>query len=106
MSGALMKKILAAGLVLPAFSALLRAPALASEWAHLPYEPPVIITEPDCPSSFMMDTHHRHNPEELGSMTRDGYPVMLGAAGESQYVMPRGMELTAPVLVRGTPQPD
>ena len=79
----------------------------AHAWTPVPYGPPAVINGSDCPSSFMMDVHHRHEPAQLGSVTRDGYPVMLGPKGEPRYIMPQGMELPDPVrLPGGHPLPD
>ena len=83
----------------------LAAPALA--WTPTPYGPPAVINQSDCPSSFMMDVHHRHNPAELGSVTRDGYPVLLTPKGKPWHIMPQGMPLPDPVrLPGGYPLPD
>ena len=78
----------------------------ALAWTSVPYAPPAVVNEPDCPSAFMMDVHHRHNPATPGSLTRDGYPVMLRANGKPWHIMPQGMPLPDPVVIQGYPHAD
>ncbi|MBR1673170.1 MAG: hypothetical protein IJ702_09600 [Fretibacterium sp.] len=68
--------------------------------------PPAVINEPDCPSPFLMDVRPRHNLGRLGTVTRDGYPVWLNAAGEPGYIVPLGMRLMVPAVLPGYPLPD
>lgn len=75
--------------------------------AHPPVSAaPAVITVPDCGDGFTMDVRPRRNPEALGTVTRDGYPVLLDREGENRYVMPRGMVIHTPVILRGHPLPD
>ena len=79
----------------------------ASAWTPVPYGPPAVISAPDCPDGFTMDVHHRHEPAASGSVTRDGYPVLLKPNAERYYIMPQGMKIVDPVVVPGgCPMPD
>lgn len=85
--------------------------ALALAGAAFAAHPPVpavpaVITVPDCGDGFTMDVRPRRNPEALGTVTCDGYPVLLDCEGQSRYVMPRGMVIHTPVILRGYPLPD
>lgn len=84
----------------------LLAAALAAARAPVPCAPPAVINEADCPSAFAMDVRPRRNPGTVGSVTADGYPVLLGPSGAAWYVMPQGMPLPAPVVLRGYPGAD
>lgn len=85
--------------------ALLSA-ALAAVRTPVPYAPPAVLNEADCPSAFAMDVRPRRNPASVGSVTADGYPVLLRPSGAAWYVMPQGMPLQAPVILRGYPGAD
>ena len=84
----------------------LLAVALAAARASVPYAPPAVINEADCPSAFAMDVRPRRNPGTVGSVTADGYPVLLRPSGAAWYVMPHGMPLPDPVVLRGYPGAD
>ena len=84
----------------------LLAVALAAARASVPYAPPAVINEADCSSAFAMDVRPRRNPGSVGSVTADGYPVLLGPSGAAWYVMPQGMPLPDPVVLRGYPGAD
>ena len=84
----------------------LLAAALAAARASVPYAPPAVINEVDCPSAFAMDVRSRRNPGTVGSVTADGYPLLLRPSGAAWYVMPQGMPLPAPAILRGYPGAD
>ena len=86
--------------------ALLSAVLAASVRVPVPYAPPAVINESDCPSAFAMDVRPRRNPGSVGSVTADGYPVLLRPSGAAWYVMPQGMSLPAPAILRGYPGAD
>lgn len=67
---------------------------------------PAVITVPDCGDGFTMDVRPRRNPEALGTVTRDGYPVLLDRRGENHYILSRGADIQTPVLRGGYPLPD
>ena len=52
----------------------------------VPDPAPAVITVPDCGDGFTMDVRPRRNPEVLGTVTRDGYPVLLDRRGENHYI--------------------
>ena len=60
--------------------------ATASVRALVPYAPPAVINESDCPSAFAMDVRPRRNPGSVGSVTADGYPVLLRPSGTEPLV--------------------
>lgn len=73
----------------------------------LPPDPvPAVITVSDCGDGFTMDVRPRRNPEPLGTVTRDGYPVLLDRRGENHYILSRGADIPVPVVRRGFPLPD
>ncbi len=84
----------------------LLAVALAAARASVPYAPPAVINEADCLSAFAMDVRPRRNPGTVGSVTADGYPVLLRPSGAAWYVMPQGMPLPTSVILRGYPGAD
>ena len=84
----------------------LLAVALAAARASVPYAPPAVINEADCPSAFAVDVRPRRNPGTVGSVTADGYPVLLRPSGAAWYVMPQGMPLPTSVILRGYPGAD
>ncbi len=84
----------------------LLAVALTAARASVPYAPPAVINEADCPSAFAMDVRPRRNPGTVGSVTADGYPVLLRPSGAAWYVMPQGMPLPTSVILRGYPGAD
>ena len=67
---------------------------------------PAVITAPDCGDGFTMDVRARRNPEALGTVTRDGYPVLLDRNGENHYILSRGMDIHTPVTCNGYSLPD
>ena len=85
---------------------VLLSAALVAVWTPVPYAPPAVINEADCPSAFAMDVRPRRNPGTVGSVTADGYPVLLRPSEAAWYVMPQGMPLPAPVILRGYPGAD
>lgn len=87
-------------------------------WTNIPYDPPAVINDVDVPSAFMLDIHPHHNivgkryglktspardgamPTNWGgSLTPDGYPVLLDADGRRWYIMPQGMVIHSPVIM-------
>ena len=72
----------------------------------VPDPAPAVITVPDCGDGFTMDVRPRRNPEALGTVTRDGYPVLLDRRGENHYILSRGADIPVPVVRRGFPLPD
>lgn len=85
---------------------VLLSAALAAVWTPVPYAPPAVINEADCPSAFAMDVRPRRNPGSVGSVTADGYPLLLRPSGAGWYVMPQGMPLPTSVILRGYPGAD
>ncbi len=80
--------------------------ASAEALPPVPEPAPAVITVPDCGDGFTMDVRPRRNPEALGTVTRDGYPVLLDRQGENHYVLSRGADIPTPVVQRGYPLPD
>lgn len=72
----------------------------------VPDPAPAVITVPDCGDGFTMDVRPRRNPEALGTVTRDDYPVLLDRRGENRYILSRGVDIPVPVVRRGFPLPD
>ena len=70
---------------------------LAASTARAAAPLPVLITEPDCPDGFTMDLRPRSNPNTLGTLTWDGYPVLLERSGAVRYVIPHGDRLPDPL---------
>ena len=56
--------------------------------------------------SFILDVRPRRNPEALGTVTRDGYPVLLDRRGENHYILSWGADIPVLVVRRGFPLPD
>ena len=73
---------------------------------QVPDPAPAVITVPDCGDDFTMDVRPRRNPETIGTVTRDGYPVLLDRRGENHYILSRGVDIPVPVVRRGFPLPD
>ena len=72
----------------------------------LPCPAPAVITVPDCSDGFTMDVRARRNPETLGTVTRDGYPVLLDREGANRFILPRGEKIHTPMSRNGYPLPD
>lgn len=89
--------------------ALLLTGLMAGSSDALPQAPepaPAIITVSDCGDGFTMDVRPRRNPESLGTVTRDGYPVLLDRRGENHYILSRGADIQTPVVRGGYALPD
>lgn len=71
-----------------------------------PEAAPAVIAVPDCTDGFTMDVRPRRNPESLGTVTRDGYPVLLGGKGENHYILSRGADIYTPTDRNGYLFPD
>ncbi|NLL37263.1 MAG: hypothetical protein GX256_07060 [Fretibacterium sp.] len=83
-----------------AVSLVLMFSSAALAFAPWPFSDPALIAHPDCGNSFTMDLRPRRNPQTLGTLTADGYPVLLDRQGvKGHYVMPRGSDLPNPVRV-------
>ena len=67
----------------------------------LPCPAPAVITVPDC-----SDVRTRRNPETLGTVTRDGYPVLLDREGANRFILPRGEKIHTPMFRNGYLLPD
>lgn len=72
----------------------------------LPCPAPAVITVPDCSDGFTMDVRARRNPETLGTVTRDGYPVLLDREGTNRFILPRGEKIHTPMFRNGYLLPD
>ncbi len=72
---------------------------------HVYYSVPGLISVPDCNDGFTMDVRPRRNPGAIGTLTGDGFPVMLDAGGNSHFIMPRGMKLPDVLLIPGVYEP-
>ena len=68
---------------------------------YLPRPIPTIITQPDYDDSFIVFAAPRHNPRTLGTLTRDGYPVMPRSRGSFTYILQPGERIPGPLYLPG-----
>ena len=67
---------------------------------------PGLIAQPDYNDSFTLFVQPRRNPLALGTLTRDGYPVMPTAYGGVYYIVQQGSVIPVPLVTPGFAVPE
>ena len=67
---------------------------------------PGLIAQPDFNDSFTLFIQPRRNPLALGTLTRDGYPVMPTAYGGVYYIVQQGSVIPVPLVIPGFAVPE